>query len=664
MDTTNLRRSPARAATVLVAGLLVVATATFGVVGAAGAAPMRPSAVTTLADPITVTGHGWGHGRGMGQWGAFGYAVDQHWTWQQILDHYYAPSVAGNVGNPTVTVSLSQLSPSSGLATGAAYPDTTVVLADAAPTLVTPDNVSHPVLGHAVRLTRTAANTFSTQVAASCVGPWTDAGTVGGSAIRVLPANPGSEAVGDTLGICEPSQAGFERHVLGELRAIDTGGGQATVNALAVDAYIRSVVPREMSASWGDAGNGAGMNALQAQAVAARSYGLASNRYSYANTCDAICQTYPGRWRIQSGTTTSITDPRSDQAVSSTTGVVRAINGAVVATEFSASTGGYTAGGVFNAVPDDGDATSGNPNHDWSTTLARSAIEGTYNMGSLQAINVTGRNGLGADGGRVTAMTLVFSGGSVNLSGEQFRSAFNLKSNWFSFPDNCASASTPSPPFASITALVTQQYLDILDRQPDSGLDYWVHQVACASTTGAKVASLFLTSPEADATLGQVVRLYLGVFGRFPDAGGAFYWQGRLVGGLSSAGLADNFVASQEFQTAHGSQSNADFVAAMYQQMLGRAPDPAGRDYWVGRLDAGTISRAGFILTVSGMSEFRSNWLVPALVQETYLAMLRRTPDPAGYQYWSGVVAGQGPDAFVAGIYNSAEYAKRFSGGA
>src|SRR5581483_3586521 len=187
----------------------------------------------------------------------------------------------------------------------------------------------------------------------------------------------------------------------------------------------------------------------------------------------------------------------------------------------------------------------------WSTTLARSTIENTYNKGSLQAINVTSRNGLGADGGRVTGLTLVFSGGSVNLTGDQFAGAFGLKSNWFSFPNNCQASTTPYPPFASITAMVTQQYTDILNRQPDGGLLYWVNQVACGSATGPQVAASFLGSAETDANLGQVVRLYLGVFGRFPDVGGAFYWVGRLQGGLTAAGLSDNFVASPEFQAAH-----------------------------------------------------------------------------------------------------------------
>ena len=49
---------------------------------AARAAARPPSSVT-------FAGHGYGHGRGMGQWGAYGYAVDHAWSWTQIVDHYY-----------------------------------------------------------------------------------------------------------------------------------------------------------------------------------------------------------------------------------------------------------------------------------------------------------------------------------------------------------------------------------------------------------------------------------------------------------------------------------------------------------------------------------------------------------------------------------------------
>ncbi len=46
---------------------------------------------------VSIEGQGWGHGIGMGQWGALGYAIGQdndegNWTYKQIVDHYYGPA--------------------------------------------------------------------------------------------------------------------------------------------------------------------------------------------------------------------------------------------------------------------------------------------------------------------------------------------------------------------------------------------------------------------------------------------------------------------------------------------------------------------------------------------------------------------------------------------
>src|SRR5665647_1891925 len=72
--------------------------------GTAGAPAGVVAATTT--DEYTFTGHGWGHGRGMGQYGALGYAVDHGWGYRQILDHFYGGTAVGSVGNPEMRVEL------------------------------------------------------------------------------------------------------------------------------------------------------------------------------------------------------------------------------------------------------------------------------------------------------------------------------------------------------------------------------------------------------------------------------------------------------------------------------------------------------------------------------------------------------------------------------
>ncbi|SVB32925.1 uncharacterized protein METZ01_LOCUS185779, partial [marine metagenome] len=56
--------------------------------------------------PVFVDGRGWGHGRGMGQYGALGYAIDEGWTRDRILDHYYGGTTSGTVDAPEIGVRL------------------------------------------------------------------------------------------------------------------------------------------------------------------------------------------------------------------------------------------------------------------------------------------------------------------------------------------------------------------------------------------------------------------------------------------------------------------------------------------------------------------------------------------------------------------------------
>ena len=65
-----------------------------------------PPRYSVVYGPIRVDGRGWGHGRGMGQYGALGYAVDEGWTRDAILDHYYGGTIAGLVPDVEIGVRL------------------------------------------------------------------------------------------------------------------------------------------------------------------------------------------------------------------------------------------------------------------------------------------------------------------------------------------------------------------------------------------------------------------------------------------------------------------------------------------------------------------------------------------------------------------------------
>src|SRR5450759_1991744 len=103
-----LRRLGGRIALVAAAALVVVAlppTTT-----AQAAEPVASQLASQVGQPITFAGHGWGHGRGMGQYGALGYAVDYGWGYAAILAHYYGgTTLKGDAGNPTISVELTRL---------------------------------------------------------------------------------------------------------------------------------------------------------------------------------------------------------------------------------------------------------------------------------------------------------------------------------------------------------------------------------------------------------------------------------------------------------------------------------------------------------------------------------------------------------------------------
>ena len=236
------------------------------------------------------------------------------------------------------------------------------------------------------------------------------------------------------LRLCAPEARAYR----GALGVVWDGSTLHTVNTVFMEDYLRGVVPRESPASWGDAVNGAGLNALMAQAVAARSYARTENRAPYAQTCDTTtCQVYGGAGLNG----TSLEDPRTDRAVATTTGDVMTLGGQVARTEFHSSSGGYTAGGTFPAVVDDGDVAS--PYHDWSVTLPRASVSAAFGVGPLQSITVLTRNGLGADGGRVLTVRVTGTGASVVVTGEQFRTALGLRSSWFTPAAGPARPTTP-----------------------------------------------------------------------------------------------------------------------------------------------------------------------------------------------------------------------------
>ncbi len=98
---------------------------------------------------------------------------------------------------------------------------------------------------------------------------------------------------------------------------------------------------------------------------------------------------------------------------------------------------------------------------------------------------------------------------------------------------------------------------------------------------------------DVSGNAGQVYRLYQAAFNRVPDSGGLGYWIKVADSGTSLDDIARNFASSKEFTDLYGANpSNAAFLDALYHNVLHRAGDQGGFDWWLGHLNAGDTTQA------------------------------------------------------------------------
>jgi hypothetical protein len=103
---------------------------------------------------------------------------------------------------------------------------------------------------------------------------------------------------------------------------------------------------------------------------------------------------------------------------------------------------------------------------------------------------------------------------------------------------------------------------------------------------------------------GQAYRVYQAAFNRAPDSAGLGYWIGNMDHGASLKDVAVGFVHSKEFSDVYGSApGNADIVNHFYQNVLHRAGETAGVNYWTGLLDSKAASVADVLMGFSESAE-------------------------------------------------------------
>lgn len=222
-------------------------------------------------------------------------------------------------------------------------------------------------------------------------------------------------------------------------------------------------------------------------------------------------------------------------------------------------------------------------------------------------------------------------------------------------------------PLTDPAVFVTQQYMDFFRRAPDRpGLNYWVQQMASGDATRAQVVAALMGSPDYQGRLAPIVRLYTAYFKRLPDYAGLMYWFNTMHPASGSSGLglsqvSNAFAQSSEFTTTYGPLNNARFVTRVYENVLNRAPEPAGQAYWVGRLDTG-MSRGELMIGFSESVENQSATASTQLDTLVYAAMLKRVPSPAEHSRWlTDIQSGQANAlSLIGNTLQSPEYAARF----
>jgi stage II sporulation protein D len=356
--------------------------------GAEASAPTTTATTTTTAAPATTdvstapsvvafTGHGWGHGLGLSQWGAHGYA--QHgWTYDRILAHYYPGTTLGT--SPVASIRV----------------------------LVASEK----------------------KVTLASVTPWT-AVDANGAKLTLDPRTLtlGSDLTVDGTALAPPVRLTGKqplsvdgRPYRGRLSIVVDGALLDVVDTVGLEQYLKGVVPAEMPSGWEP-------EALKAQAVAARSYALANRAKGrpFDLYGDTRSQAYGG---------VAAESPTASAAVDATKGQVVLYHGKVADTLFFSTSGGRTASALESTgidvpylvpVADPYDSLS--PYHDWGPVLFDAAAVAKELKLSAPIDDLTATDGAS---GRVKSVVVSSTDDSqVTLTGNQLRGALGLRSTWF-----------------------------------------------------------------------------------------------------------------------------------------------------------------------------------------------------------------------------------------
>ncbi len=363
----------------LVLGLLGI------LAGSAGSAPAGMPEKKATPPTFVITGRGWGHGVGMSQYGALGYA--RHgWSYAKILGHFYPSTTRAQTSVAQVRVLLADARTSLSI-----YSQAQFRVRDA-------DGISYKLAAGQYR-----------------IGPSLKIKVDGSNTPKALPGpitfTPGRVPIV------------LDRPYRGSLRVTSKSGRLQAVNVVGLEDYTKAVIPEEVSEDWP-------AEALKAQAVATRTYAVATRKP------DGAFDVYPDtRSQVYGGVNAEKFS--TSAAADATAGVVLSFRGKPAVTYFFASSGGRTASiqdawpgshpvPYLVSVPDPYDVLS--PFHRWGPYVfsAEALAQRLGVSGTL--LDATARRNRSK---RVTKVALTMASRELTLSGPDVRNILGLRSSWF-----------------------------------------------------------------------------------------------------------------------------------------------------------------------------------------------------------------------------------------
>ena len=363
--------------------LILVATAVV-LTGSARAGGVQQPQATPGEAVFVVSGRGWGHGVGMSQYGAYGMAKAGS-SYAQILGYYYTGTKLGRTSTDEVRV----------------------LLAEGRPALTISSALAYSVVDAAGTKTKLSAGPL-------VVRPKTK-----------LPSPTGQQVTPTWPLVFRAGKAPLSldgRLYRGTLEVSLQGRFLRVVNDVRIEDYVQGVVSGEMPHTWP-------LEALKAQAVAARSYALANlvKGKPFDLYSDQRSQVYLGL---------SGEKPETSTAVQATAGQVVLYGGRIASTLYFSSSGGRTASSadVFGVPvpylvsrPDPWDKLS--PFHHWGPVViaARTA------QSKLDVANrIVDASGVPTPSGRMRTVTFQTTAGPTSIPAALVRTSLGLRSTWIS----------------------------------------------------------------------------------------------------------------------------------------------------------------------------------------------------------------------------------------